>query len=39
MAIEEIATLREENLRPGSVVALHWRPEDVVFVEDSEVKG
>ena len=39
MAIEEIATLGEENLRPGSVVALHWRPEDVVFVEDSEVRG
>ncbi len=37
LAIEEVAALREENLRPGSVVELHWRPEDVVFVEDSEI--
>jgi ABC-type Fe3+/spermidine/putrescine transport system ATPase subunit len=37
LAIEEVAALREENLRPGSLVELHWRPEDVVFVEDSEI--
>ena len=30
-------TLGEENLRPGSVVELHWRPEDIVFLADSEV--
>ena len=29
----------EENLRPESVVGLHWRPEDIVFVEDSESAG
>ena len=39
LTIEEIATLGEENLRPESVVALHWRPEDIVFVEDSEIAG
>jgi len=38
LTIEEIAALGEENLRPGSTVALHWRPEDIVFVEDSEIK-
>ena len=37
LAIEEVGDLREENLRPGSVVELHWRPEDIVFVEDSEI--
>ena len=36
LAIEEVSVLREENLRPGSVVELHWRPEDIVFLEDSE---
>jgi ABC-type Fe3+/spermidine/putrescine transport system ATPase subunit len=39
LTIEEVATLGEENLRPESVVALHWRPEDIVFVEDSEIAG
>jgi len=39
LTIEEVATLGEENLRPASVVALHWRPEDIVFVEDSEIAG
>src|SRR5262249_15246480 len=39
LTIEEVAALGEENLRPESVVALHWRPEDIVFVEDSEIKG
>jgi ABC-type Fe3+/spermidine/putrescine transport system ATPase subunit len=34
LAIEEVAALREENLRPGSKVELRWRPEDIVFVED-----
>jgi ABC-type Fe3+/spermidine/putrescine transport system ATPase subunit len=34
LTIEEVATLREENLRPESAVQLHWRPEDIVFVED-----
>jgi ABC-type Fe3+/spermidine/putrescine transport system ATPase subunit len=37
LTIEEVATLGEENLRPESIVALHWRPEDIVFVEDSEI--
>jgi ABC-type Fe3+/spermidine/putrescine transport system ATPase subunit len=36
LTIEEVATLGEENLRPEQVVELHWRPEDIVFVEDSE---
>jgi ABC-type Fe3+/spermidine/putrescine transport system ATPase subunit len=36
LTIEEVAALGEENLRPESVVALHWRPEDIVFVEDPE---
>jgi ABC-type Fe3+/spermidine/putrescine transport system ATPase subunit len=39
LTIEEVAALGEENLRPGSAVALHWRPEDIVFVEDSEIAG
>ena len=39
LTIEEVATLGEDNLRPESVVELHWRPEDIVFVEDSEVAG
>jgi ABC-type Fe3+/spermidine/putrescine transport system ATPase subunit len=37
LTMEEVATLGEENLRPGSVVELHWRPEDIVFLADSEV--
>jgi ABC-type Fe3+/spermidine/putrescine transport system ATPase subunit len=37
LTIEEVATLGEDNLRPESVVELHWRPEDIVFLEDSEV--
>jgi ABC-type Fe3+/spermidine/putrescine transport system ATPase subunit len=37
LTIEEVAMLGEENLRPDSVVALHWRPDDIVFVEDSEI--
>ena len=36
---DEVAILGEENLRPESVVELHWRPEDIVFVEDSEIAG
>ncbi len=39
LTIEEVATLGEENLRPERVVELHWRPEDIVFVEDSETAG
>jgi ABC-type Fe3+/spermidine/putrescine transport system ATPase subunit len=39
LTIEEVATLGEENLRREQVVELHWRPEDVVFVEDSEIAG
>ena len=39
LTIEEVATLGEENLRPEQVVELHWRPEDIVFVEDSEIAG
>jgi ABC-type Fe3+/spermidine/putrescine transport system ATPase subunit len=39
LTIEEVATLGEENLRPESVVELHWRAEDIVFVEDSEIAG
>jgi iron(III) transport system ATP-binding protein len=34
VTIEEAARLGEENLRPGAIVELHWRPEDIVFVED-----
>ena len=37
LTIDEVARLNEENLRPASVVELYWRPEDVVFVEDSEM--
>ena len=37
LTIDEVARLNEENLRPASVVELYWRPEDVVFVEDSEI--
>jgi ABC-type Fe3+/spermidine/putrescine transport system ATPase subunit len=36
LPIEEVAALGEERLRPGSGVDLHWRPEDVVFVEDAD---
>jgi len=36
LSIEEVAALGEENIRPASVVDLHWRPEDIVFVEDTE---
>jgi ABC-type Fe3+/spermidine/putrescine transport system ATPase subunit len=34
VTIEEAARLGEENLRPGAIVKLDWRPEDIVFVED-----
>jgi ABC-type Fe3+/spermidine/putrescine transport system ATPase subunit len=37
LTMEEVASLGEENLRPGSVVQLHWRPEDIVFLADSDV--
>jgi ABC-type Fe3+/spermidine/putrescine transport system ATPase subunit len=37
LTIDEVARLNEENLRPASVVELYWRPEDVVFVEDSDM--
>jgi ABC-type Fe3+/spermidine/putrescine transport system ATPase subunit len=36
LSIDEVAALGEENIRPASVVDLYWRPEDIVFVEDSE---
>jgi ABC-type Fe3+/spermidine/putrescine transport system ATPase subunit len=36
LSIEEVAALGEENIRPKSVVDLYWRPEDIVFVEDSD---
>ena len=39
LTIEEVATIGEEKLRPESLVKLHWRPEDIVFLEDSEVSG
>jgi ABC-type Fe3+/spermidine/putrescine transport system ATPase subunit len=39
LTIDEVATIGEENLQPDSIVELHWRPEDVVFVEDSESAG
>jgi ABC-type Fe3+/spermidine/putrescine transport system ATPase subunit len=39
LTIDEVAKFGEENLRPDSTVALHWRPEDIVFVEDSEAAG
>jgi ABC-type Fe3+/spermidine/putrescine transport system ATPase subunit len=39
LTIDEVARFGEENLRPDSVVELHWRPEDIVFVEDSEKAG
>jgi ABC-type Fe3+/spermidine/putrescine transport system ATPase subunit len=39
LTIEEVATLGEDNLRTESVVELRWRPEDIVFLEDSEVAG
>jgi hypothetical protein len=34
LTIDEVARLGEENLRPESVVDLHWRSDDIVFVED-----
>jgi ABC-type Fe3+/spermidine/putrescine transport system ATPase subunit len=37
LTIDDVAMLGEENLRPESLVELSWRPEDVVFVEDSEI--
>jgi ABC-type Fe3+/spermidine/putrescine transport system ATPase subunit len=37
LTIEKATALGD--LRPGSVVELHWRSADVVFVEDSEVAG
>jgi ABC-type Fe3+/spermidine/putrescine transport system ATPase subunit len=39
LTFEEVAMLGEENLRPASIVELYWRPEDIVFVEDSEAAG
>ena len=39
LTTEEVAALGEENLRSEKVVALHWRPEDIVFVEDCETAG
>jgi hypothetical protein len=39
LTIEEVAMLGEQNLRSEQVVELHWRPEDIVFVEDSEIAG
>ena len=39
LTIEEVATLGEQNLRPEQAVELQWRPEDIVFVEDSETAG
>jgi spermidine/putrescine transport system ATP-binding protein len=39
LTIEAVARLGEENLRPEALVELRWRPEDVVFVEDSEAAG
>jgi ABC-type Fe3+/spermidine/putrescine transport system ATPase subunit len=37
LTMDEVAKIGEEGLRPGSVVELHWLPEDIVFVENSEV--
>ena len=34
LTIDEVAQLGEENFRPESVVELHWRSDDIVFVED-----
>jgi ABC-type Fe3+/spermidine/putrescine transport system ATPase subunit len=36
LTIEDVASVSQENLQPGSVVQLRWSPDDVVFVEDSE---
>jgi ABC-type Fe3+/spermidine/putrescine transport system ATPase subunit len=36
VTLDEAARLGEENLRPGAIVELHWRPEDIVFVEDMD---
>jgi hypothetical protein len=33
--IEEVSLLGDESFDPDSVMELHWRPEDIVFVEDS----
>ena len=35
LTIDEVSALGEESLHPDSVVELHWRREDIVFVEDS----
>jgi ABC-type Fe3+/spermidine/putrescine transport system ATPase subunit len=39
LTTDEVASLGQENLRPESVMELHWRPEDIVFLEDSETAG
>jgi hypothetical protein len=35
LTIEEVSMLGEESLHPDSYLELHWRQEDIVFVEDS----
>ncbi|MBX5469217.1 MAG: ABC transporter ATP-binding protein [Thermoleophilaceae bacterium] len=39
LTVDEVAGLGEEVLRQDSRVAVHWAPEDVVFVQDSEAAG
>ena len=36
VTMDEAARLGEQTLRPGVTVQLHWRPEDIVFVEDHD---
>lgn len=36
LSLDDVASLGEENLRPETSVELHWRSEDVIFVEDTE---
>ena len=36
LTIDEVAALGEDSLRPKSVVTLKWRPDDIVFVADTD---
>ncbi len=36
LTIDEIAALGEDSLRPNSIVTLRWRPDDIVFVADTD---
>ena len=37
LTTDEVARLGQDNLSPGLAVELHWRPEDIVLVADSEI--